>query len=354
MEAQAHGVPPGFLTMPDVEAHLGVARNVTGSLLVSYLPLVKSEDYALWEQYSVSKQGWIREANQNASAIPDPIYPHIWSTSAEDRRSLQSSQCSSLGRRLETDMERIDRKPDQGPFAPVWTFSPPPPPHDSSIINFDMIEKPVFKKAVNFIQYTRKPVFLDVCTQTKWFGESAPDRENDPQTVVVYPVFADVVPGAEIVGHLVAVIPWNVFFEKILSADTTPITVVLENTCNEVFSYSVEGSDAIFLAEEDAHETKFNSYVVQDIFADFANPKELRDQGIGEHCVYTISVYPTTATIDAHISFQPVLYTAVVVAIFFFTSLVFILYDVFVKRRQDKLLANAARTNEIVSVSVAN
>eukprot|EP00980_Cylindrotheca_fusiformis_P026522 scaffold16341_cov73-Cylindrotheca_fusiformis.AAC.1 len=43
------------------------------------------------------------------------------------------------------------------------------------------------------------------------------------------------------------------------------------------------------------------------------------------------------------------LYTVVVVAIFFFTSIVFVLYDNFVGRRQRKFMARIKRQDQIVS-----
>lgn len=194
-------------------------------------------------------------------------------------------------------------------------------------------------------------MFLDVCTQTKCFGGAAPDRGNDPQTVVVYPVFAkSLVPKAEIVGHLVAVIPWNVFFGNILSSGSAPVTVVMSNTCNEVFSYSVEGHEAVFIAKQDAHDKAFDSFAIQDVFSDFANPQEALDLGIGEHCVYTITVYPIEELEQKFLGNKPFLYMGIILAIFFFTSLVFVLYDAFVKRRQLKIMQIAARANEIVSV----
>jgi len=237
--------PAGFFTMPDVEEHLGVARKISGALLTAYLPLVHGKDLSLWHQYSVENQGnklnkrmlvrllamkrrsrlpytcaqptgWIKEAN-GIGPTPNPIPSEIW-THPPDERRRGLAQCSAPGRRLDGEPEQIiPVNAADGPFAPVWTFSPPPPPEDTTIINYDMFDKPVFKKAVDFIRYTRKPAFLDVCTQTKWFGESAPDGGDHPQTVVVYPVFADFEVDSEIVGHLVAVIPWNVFFDRTVS-----------------------------------------------------------------------------------------------------------------------------------------
>ena len=117
----AEGYPAGFMTFPDVEEHLGVARNVSGALVISYMPLVQSEDYELWSQYSSAKQGWISEANSNAIDV-EPILPSIWDYPVDDRRELSSSCGGDDPRRSLAELERIPQNPENGPFSPVWTL----------------------------------------------------------------------------------------------------------------------------------------------------------------------------------------------------------------------------------------
>jgi hypothetical protein len=64
-------------------------------------------------------------------------------------------------------------------------------------------------------------------------------------------------------------------------------------------------------------------------------------------CQYRLSVYPTAELEDQYITQEPVIYASIVLAVFIFTSLVFLLYDYIVQRRQAKIMASATRTNDI-------
>jgi hypothetical protein len=340
--------PPGFLTLPDVEHHFEVARKVTGALVISYLPLVQPEDLGKWKAYSQANQGWVSESNGNVTKT-QPILPDIWDYAPEDDRRRSLSTCEAVGgrRHLEENDTRVPLTPEEGPFSPVWTLSPPPLPEDTSIINYNLFAKPVFKKAVDFIEYTRKPTFLDVCNQAKWFGNK--NHADELQTVIAYPVFADFSPNAKIVGHLTAIIPWRVFFEDILSQGTEPITVVLENTCNEKFSFEIQGHDATLIAEEDTHDPNYDDLKLTDIFAEFANPKELLDAGLGDHCVYTIHAYPTQRMESNYNTQEPLWYALVVLGAFLSTALLFLIFDCLVQKRQAKVVVTALKQNAIVS-----
>jgi hypothetical protein len=230
-----------LFTVPDFEVQAATARNDSQALMIAYLPLITDAQRTEWERYSIENQGWIQESNGDTSSSAEQIRDQIWTYPPKDRRRL-SSGCNHGMRRME-EREPIVEVIGSGPFSPVWQVSPPPPLEDVEIINYNLFDRPVFRKAVDFIEFTKKAAFLDVCEQTAWFGAAAPDPGDDPQTVIVEPVF-DGFENAEIVGHLVAVIPWTVFFDNTLNEGTAPVSIVMENTCDEVFSYEASGFGA--------------------------------------------------------------------------------------------------------------
>jgi class 3 adenylate cyclase len=61
------------------------------------------------------------------------------------------------------------------------------------------------------------------------------------------------------------------------------------------------------------------------------------------------SVYPTSALEDQYITMKPWLYAMSAILIFLFTTIVFIVYDVMVRRRQAKIMTAAKQTDTIVS-----
>ena len=64
--------------------------------------------------------------------------------------------------------------------------------------------------------------------------------------------------------------------------------------------------------------------------------------------MFTKTVYPSDEFHANYESHKPILYTAAVVLVFFCTTMVFVLYDIFVQRRQQKVMGTAMKTTAIV------
>ena len=334
-----------FVTIPNYEERAAAARASSQALLIAYLPLVQDADRNDWESYSVENQDWIQSSYQTGTEIQpisEQIFTYVKDEKMRDRRQrhLADGGCDGAGRRLK---EKIPDETGTGPYAPVWMISPTVPANDTSTINYNLFDKPVYEKAISFLQYSRKPVFLDVCNQAAWFGEYFSSK-SVLQTVIVQPIFESFEVDAPIVGTFVAIIPWGSFFENIIESNAEEVTVVLSNTCDEVFSFSVQGHTATFLEEEDLQDPSYNYLGVHTPFAEFANPPVLfADE---EHCIYTLHVYPTKELEAVHMSQQPLYFCLAVLAVFAFTSFIFIVYDYSVQQRQMKLLRESAAKNE--------
>jgi hypothetical protein len=74
-------------------------------------------------------------------------------------------------------------------YAPVWQMVPVPIINvthpNAEIINYNLVDRPVFLKAVDYMATTRLPTFLDVCDQSAWF--LIDDNKDILQTVVAFP-----------------------------------------------------------------------------------------------------------------------------------------------------------------------
>lgn len=104
------------------------------------------------------------------------------------------------------------------------------------------------------------------------------------------------------------------------------------------------------MAEEDLHDPKYDALVVEAPFADLYNPAQLPDgEQPTNHCIFTMSVYPTPEFEAAYKTNQPLYYALAVIAILAATSLAFIFYDCLVTRRQANLLTTATKQDAIVS-----
>eukprot|EP00980_Cylindrotheca_fusiformis_P007045 scaffold1479_cov127-Cylindrotheca_fusiformis.AAC.4 len=192
-------------------------------------------------------------------------------------------------------------------------------------------------------------------------------RANDGSQIVgsqvIHPIFDTPHAYAEDRKHVASAgirLHWLDYFKNILTEGEHGILVVLKTTCPDlcnrddgrtarVASYKIDGSNAEYLGDSDMHDPKFDSMEITDIFVDLGiDVSQLPE---GATCVPTLSlhVYPSE---DLEMSFQTndaVIYTVVVAVIFIFTSLVFLLYDYFVRRRQTKVMERIMRQDKIVS-----
>ena len=114
--------------------------------------------------------------------------------------------------------------------------------------------------------------------------------------------------------------------------------------------FNIDGRSATFLSEEDLHNSKYDLLGIESPWADLYNPAELPDgDHPTDHCIYTMTVYPTEEFEDMYNTNRPLHYCLGVLAIFVSTSLAFILFDCLVTRRQGRLLTTAKKQNAIVS-----
>ena len=98
----------------------------------------------------------------------------------------------------------------------------------------------------------------------------------------------------------------------------------------------------------DMHETKYDSYEVYVDLTDFPDHHPLYYE-LPYHCRYSLRMYPSTTFEENLDSAIPEVFAAVVAATFALVAVVFFVYDMFVQRRNERLIANAAQSNAIVS-----
>jgi len=253
-------------------------------------------------------------------------------------------------------------------YAPVWEMVPIPLINDThravDIINYNLVDRPVFEKAVDYMAKTRAPTFLDVCYQSAWFLIDG--NKDILQTVVAFPVFADFLPDSEVAGFFIAIIPWVEFFNNQATptssnsssldgsssgeaaGDSNNIIIVMENTCEEIFTVSIVGSEVQIISEEDTHDTLYDGLNDVASFAPEYNRDDVENYE-GEVCIYTMTIYPTKSFEAAYRTNRPAIISMMIVLIFLLTSIAFMLFDCLVTRRQAKLLNTALRQNAIVN-----
>jgi hypothetical protein len=125
------------------------------------------------------------------------------------------------------------------------------------------------------------------------YGGAVLDASGHPRYFLLAPIYPTLDVNAHeqdnIVGFLVAVIPWDRYFSNLLPGSITGMIVVLNDTCGDHFTYWIDGLTATFLGHGDLHDSKFDYLEVATEFALFLHHNF---SGKHEHCKYDLWIYP--------------------------------------------------------------
>eukprot|EP00980_Cylindrotheca_fusiformis_P003251 scaffold735_cov116-Cylindrotheca_fusiformis.AAC.21 len=240
-----------------------------------------------------------------------------------------------------------------GPVLPFWQSYPLWFPVEGLMFNgFDMLVFPEIANQLPTTNLTLRALTTFVQLQDTRPGAKFGDVIVDSQ------IMQPIVENKKLVGVIIMKLPWIEFFLNLYVDGLTDTIAVIRSSCNigigsyfnntNEMSYLINSTSADFLGQLDAHDPKYDDLVVSRVILDVDVDEADLPEGI---CVptLTLDLYPTEELEASFQTSKPKLYTLVVVAIFFFTSLVFVLYDFFVGRRQRKFMARIKRQDQIVS-----
>ena len=159
----------------------------------------------------------------------------------------------------------------------------------------------------------------------------------------------------KVVGSVWLAVDWITYFQNLLPESAKGLTVVMKNTCGTstrgavTFTYEINGLQAVEIGEGDHHDKNYDELEVTFPLL-HRNYDETRFQRDVE-CLpqITFSMYPSKAFEETFYTDEATHYTVGVVAIFAFTTLVFMIYDFSVRRRQAKVMDRIIRQDKIVS-----
>lgn len=170
---------------------------------------------------------------------------------------------------------------------------------------------------------------------------------------IMQPIFPYTPPGKpieglEVKGVVWMNLKWDSFFTNILPEHSNGIRIVMESSCGFAATYEINGLHADFIGHGDFHDTKYDDL---EIATDFFSLGIEEEEFPSDLCLdqLTLRLYPTDTLKDSTSTNQPLLYAAVVAGIFLFTSSVFLIYDLAVRRRQNKVMSRVITQDKIVS-----
>ncbi len=142
-------------------------------------------------------------------------------------------------------------------FAPLWESSPPP--FSISSCNFNVLDETDVNETIQDMMHFRDAIvgkvnlsldrvlehYVDPEDASKYVHDSFVTIDavyEHPHSKHAQPVFLHLKDKeSEIVGFILSVVTWDHFMADLLHEDVTSVVAVLENNCNQAYTYEVHG-----------------------------------------------------------------------------------------------------------------
>jgi len=368
---------PG-VTLPNFAVHGSNVRLQSDSPLVSWMPLVTDDNRLEWEEYALANRSQWDEAYQedvelrnwqdqefgiisNFTSMPRPSNPA--DTNVLNDGTGFHPQIFSYG----MVTPRGDEPEGSGPFLPLWQRSPVHP-MNQMLLNFNIATAQTLSGVLPKLLETKEAIMNSVVfpppdpssvaseyLQLSQHRQQSFEHQDDPHTFFAYPVFDSFGDNRTVAGVVSANTHWRHLFTNILPINANGYLCILENSYNQTLSYRIDGPQAIYLGQGDPHDNRYDHLEhfadINKYLQDRAGPSTRSyttvplNQEFGK---YRLRVYPSLDTEEIYVSNKPWLYTAAVFSVFLVTTIILIVLDRFVARRQrivmDSLVKSAQET----------
>ena len=234
-----------FITMPHFEKRGTKNNELSRALHLSLVTLLPTNLSERWENYSLANQGWVQEGVEASPALHEEFLGP----------NLQAPQIPSHVFRFEEEIGGPTVPQEEaevdGQYGVVWQQAPAP--HAPSIVNYDLLSHPVFARIYSGMWETSSPVLSEVTEISFLYEGAIRDEITHPHSFLLHPIYSSLqnenTHREDMVGFLVAVLPWDAYFQDLLSSKTKGVVVVLHNTCGEHFTYRLDGPEAIYVGK---------------------------------------------------------------------------------------------------------
>ena len=332
-----------YMTHPSFEVSAGYADGMGGIMSVAWAPRVMQEERSEWESYSVANQGWIQESERlrevhqgHRDAVHGTFQDH-----EHDRRLIEDiTEITDEIWHWENGTKVLD--PVNNEYYPIWQTSPP----DATPINSNILADPGTKLLFENMQQLNASVltgYTQIYDLWDWmFDPEEKVQKSDPHMYLMEPVYAAYEESPERVGVLIGLTSWANMFSGLLAEGENGVICVVRDTCGMNFSYVLNGKEATFMGVGDLHNTNWDGY-------EHEVQLELYEDVPDSICLHDLIIYPSDEFYAIFQTNQAWISTGIVIAAFCMMSLVFILYDYRVTKRQEKTMDSAIRTNKMVA-----
>ena len=347
------------MVFPDFQVKGMLSNKETGAHTLSINPLVYPSQVDAWARFSVYKNDWMAEAHVYDKTVHSDLYSlaHFNTTDRHDSASrwnvtgITPYIWYAPGGRGATNYTARHKVRESILYAPIWQQAPPCDFQPQ--INLDLRSDPIFERMIDGMINTNHAVITQVvdATQldTNYDFRFNPSEQAEPHSFLLEPVYDSLTVNRTMVAFLSAFLRWGLFFTDVLPDSEQGIYVVLMNDCEQSFTYKILGLTAVFMGEGDIHDHALDEGDrLYDSF-EFAPFSTLERGGEHRFCHYSGHIYSSQEWKSKFYTNEPIVYAMAVVACFAMTTIIFLIYDLLVQRRQDMVMASAKKTNAIVT-----
>eukprot|EP00980_Cylindrotheca_fusiformis_P003628 scaffold814_cov100-Cylindrotheca_fusiformis.AAC.10 len=226
-------------------------------------------------------------------------------------------------------------------LIPVWQMKSDSV--DGTAINFDLLSHEVLKPSLDAVVASKGYSLSNFLDSVDTFGtyrtNAASGKERVPESVLAVPLFDELSSNnATVVGVVMVVIPWDRYFRDFFHEETGDIHIVLDDgSCGSEYTFLVSGPKVSFVGEGNLHNAKYTSSA------------RTREFITGAHtvCSFFFTVYRAHELyLD---EFDPISKIIPIIGLTIGFTIIFILYDVLLRKREERVVNVAERSNAIVA-----
>jgi hypothetical protein len=259
-----------LVTLPDFAPRALSSRELADALSVGIMPVVQSDERRLWEQYTRVNSAWIPEG----LAFENQTYTEQAGTST---RRLQAENVPDFSQGFASTiykMEPIEAadgpisipqiEDSKGAYLPIWQNSGVV----RALVNYNLDSNVNFTDSIQACLQSEKAVMSRVTDLSRQgplatsvlsiWEKYAGVHYGDPFSVMNFPVFDSFDGSKTLVGIVFMVTYWSSYFDGVLTEDGKGIIVVVENECEQTYTYEVNAGDVTFVGIGDLHDENFD------------------------------------------------------------------------------------------------
>jgi hypothetical protein len=357
-----------FVIVPNFEAQVRHINELAGVNRTAFAVVVEAKNRAMWEQKYVPQNYliWLEESRKinelfnpkSNATVPGQVGPPEGEVAEQGPSEVSYEGMPDFSKGYSSQIfDYIFNSEGQprfviskgiGPFLTWWQTAPIDGSDvDEGLVNADMNTDPTFNRDL-IDRLSQRKAALGGMTLIGYGGV------NDPTSGFYYPVLQDLREDSPLGGSLASLIYWLPFFSNILPQGAVGLIGVLENTCEQGFTFQLDGAAVKFKGEGDLHDPKYNYFHKEVSFTQLIKDSIANKRYLGLPldelgCQYTLHIYASPEMKHEYTSNKPIIFTMVVLLIFLVTSLLFLLYDRLVERRQRLVQREAEKSGAIIS-----